>query len=156
MIDRVFVDTNVLVYARDTTEVEKNTSAVRWMTVLWAERSGALSWQVLHEYYVTVARKLRPGRDAAAAREDVASLLAWKPIPLDLPTVDAAWAVEDRYGRSWWDALIVAAARSGGCTYLLSEDHQDGQSFDGVRVISPFVHSPEATLGSTPPPAPPA
>jgi predicted nucleic acid-binding protein len=47
MIDRVFVDTNVLVYARDTTEVEKNTSAVRWMAVLWAERSGALSWQVL-------------------------------------------------------------------------------------------------------------
>ncbi|MGE0158247.1 MAG: PIN domain-containing protein [Gemmatimonadales bacterium] len=146
MTARVFVDTNVLVYARDTTEAEKHRTARHWMAMLWAERGGALSWQVLHEYYVCVTRKLTPGRDAAAAREDVASLVAWRPIPLDLATVDAAWAVEDRFGLSWWDALIVAAAQAGGCTHLLTEDLQDGQVFAGVRVISPFVHTPEEIL----------
>jgi predicted nucleic acid-binding protein len=146
MIGRVFVDTNVLVYARDPTDPEKHARALRWMAVLWAERAGVLSWQVLHEYYVSVTRKLRPGRDPTAAREDVASLIAWNPIPLDLATVDAAWALEDRFGLSWWDALIVAAAQVGGCTHLLTEDLQEGQSFEGVRVVSPFVHGPEGIL----------
>jgi predicted nucleic acid-binding protein len=146
MIGRVFVDTNVLVYARDSTEEEKHARALRWMAALWAERGGALSWQVLHEYYVVVTRKLSPARDAETAREDVASLAAWRPIELDLVTVDAAWAVEDRFGLSWWDALIVGAAQVGGCSYLLTEDLQDGQSFDGVRVVSPFTHDPEAIL----------
>jgi predicted nucleic acid-binding protein len=60
--------------------------------------------------------------------------------------VDAAWGVEDRFGLSWWDALIVAAARVGGCSYLPTADLQEGQVFEGVRVISPFLHEPEAIL----------
>lgn len=148
MIGRVFVDTNVLVYARDTTDAEKHDRALRWMAVLWAERAGTLSWQVLHEYYVTVTRKLRPGREVGAAREDVASLVAWNPVALDLTTVDAAWSFQERFDLSWWDALIVAATRVGGSTYLLTEDLQDGQVFDGVRVVSPFVHAPESIFES--------
>ena len=156
MIGRIFVDTNVLVYARDVAEAEKHARALGWMAALWAERAGALSWQVLHEYYVSVTRKLRPPRDPVMAREDVASLIAWNPIPLDLTTVDAAWAIEDRFGLPWWDALIVGAAQVGRCTFLLTEDLQDGQTFDGVTIISPFTHAPEIILGSSSPPAPPA
>ena len=147
MTARVFVDTNVLVHARDRTDEDKHGRALAWLAALWEERAGHLSWQVLQEYYVTATRKLDPPRDAASAREDVTSLVTWRPIPIDLVTIDAAWAVEDRFGLSWWDSLIVAAAQVGGCSHLLSEDLQDGQLLDGVTVIDPFVHTPESILG---------
>jgi len=146
MTARVFVDTNVLVYARDRTDEAKHARALEWLAVLWQERAGRLSWQVLQEYYVTATRKLEPPRDPADAREDVTSLVTWRPIAIELPTLDAAWGIEDRFGLSWWDALIVAAAQGGGCTHLLSEDLQDGQSFEALRVISPFTHRPESIL----------
>jgi len=147
MTARVFVDTNVLVYARDRTDADKHRRALAWMARLWETRSGRLSWQVLHEYYVTVTRKLDPPRARDDAQEDVTSLVTWRPVALGLPVIDLAWRVEDRYGLSWWDALIVAAAHVGECDYLLSEDLQDGQDFDGVEVISPFSRTPEEVLG---------
>jgi predicted nucleic acid-binding protein len=146
MTARVFVDTNVLVYARDRTDEEKHRRAMAWVAALWQERAGRLSWQVVQEYYVTVTRKLDPPRDRSDAREDVTSLVTWRPIPIGLPTIDVAWGIEDRFGLSWWDALIVAAAQIGECAYLLSEDLQDGQDFEGVTVISPFSKSPSEIL----------
>lgn len=147
MIARVFVDTNVLVYTRDNTDEDKHLRAFTWMAVLWEERAGRVSWQVLHEYYVTVTRKLDPPRDRADAREDVAALVTWHPVPIGLQTMDVAWGIEDRFGLSWWDALIVAAAQVGECDYLLSEDLQDRQDFDGVTVLSPFTVEPAEVLG---------
>jgi predicted nucleic acid-binding protein len=146
MTARVFVDTNVLVYARDRTDEEKHRRAMAWVAALWQERAGRLSWQVVQEYYVTVTRKLDPPRDRSDAREDVTSLVTWRPIPIGLPTIDVAWGIEDRFGLSWWDALIVAAAQIGECAYLLSEDLPDGQDFEGVTVISPFSKSPSEIL----------
>lgn len=148
MTATVFVDTNVFVYARDRTDEWKNRRALEWLAALWDQRAGRLSWQVLQEYYVSATRKLDPPRAASDAREDVTSLVTWQPIPLDLSTVDAAWAIEDRYGLSWWDALIVAAAEAGGCTHLLTEDLQDGQALGSVTVVDPFAHSPDAVLGA--------
>ncbi len=142
----VFVDTNVLVYARDRTDESKHRRAVEWLAALWDERAGRLSWQVLQEYYVTVTRKLDPPRDMNDAREDVVSLVTWKPLPVDLQVVDGAWAIQDRFGLSWWDALIVAAAQAGDCTLLLTEDLQDGQDLDGVTVVDPFVHTASEVL----------
>ena len=142
MTDRVFVDTNVLVYSRDSTEVEKQRQALEWLSYLWKERGGRLSSQVLQEYYVTVTEKLKPGLDTAAARADVRSLLAWGPLPVDARTIEGAWAIQDRYALSWWDALIVSAAQIADCRYLLSKDLQDGQEFGGLRVINPFSNSP--------------
>lgn len=138
----VFVDTNVLVYGRDVTDEAKNERALEWLAALWAEKAGRVSWQVLQEYYVTVTRKLDPPRDVVDAREDVTSLVEWRPIPVDLPTIDAAWAIEDRFGLSWWDSLIVATAQQGGCTYLLTEGLQDEQTLAGPTVINPFHHTP--------------
>jgi predicted nucleic acid-binding protein len=148
MSARIFVDTNVLVYARDRTDEEKHRRALAWMAALWEDRAGRLSWQVLQEYYVTATRKLDPPRDPGDAREDIASLATWQPIAVGLPTIDRAWDVEDRFGLSWWDSLIVAAAHQAACTHLLSEDLHDGQDLDGLLVISPFSHDPDSVLTS--------
>lgn len=142
MTERVFVDSNVLVYRRDASETEKQPRAAEWVEHLARSRVGRLSVQVLHEYYVTVTRRLDPGLPAEEARADVADLLVWRPLPMDADTLQEAWHVEDRFGLSLWDALIVGAARSIGCRYLLTEDLQDGDDFDGLRVVDPFTTSP--------------
>jgi predicted nucleic acid-binding protein len=134
----VFVDTNVLVYARDRAQGRKHTRAREWMTRLWETRTGRLSHQVLAEYYVTVTAKLKPGMPAAAARADVRALLAWRPIQTTAGLLERAWDLEDRHQFAWWDALIVAAAIQSGCATLLTEDLQDGQRVDDLEVVSPF------------------
>jgi len=80
MTARVFVDTNVLVNARDTTETEKQPWAELWLQALWKERRGGNRYQVLQKYYVTVTRKLEPGLPAQQARQDVQNLFVWNPV----------------------------------------------------------------------------
>lgn len=143
---RVFVDTNVLVCARDASEPEKGPRARAWMEALWRARAGRISVQVLEEYYVTVTSKLDPGLDPAEGRSDVRALSAWRPLPLDADLVEAAWGLEDRWGFSFWDAMIVAAGRRAGCRYLLSEDLQDGQALNDMEVVDPFRRSPDEVL----------
>ncbi len=144
MAGEVFVDTNVLVYSRDTAELEKHKKAAAWMTHLWNTRQGRLSYQVLQEFYVTVTEKLDPGLDRDAARRDVRSFLPWRPMPIDAQVLEGAWHIQDRHRLSWWDSLIVAAAEVSGCAYLLTEDLQEDAMLGPVRVVNPFRVSPEA------------
>ena len=144
MSDVLFVDTTLLVYARDSSEAKKQPRAADWMQRLWQERSGRLSWQVLQEYYVTVTQKLRPGLPVADARHDVRLLSAWQPLSADGPMVDSAWQIETRYRLSFWDALIVSAAQRAGARYLLSEDLQDGLAIGELQVVNPFKHAPDS------------
>jgi len=146
MTDLVFVDTNVLVYRFDAGKPEKQKAAEVWVSRLWKIRSGRLSFQVLREFYITVTRKLPNQLEKGAARNVVRALLAWKPVAGSDRLIASAWEIEDRYSISWWDALIVAAAREQSCTMLLTEDLQDGQVLAGVRVANPFLNQPEKVL----------
>ena len=139
----VFVDTNVLVYVRDRSEPEKQRRAAEWIAGLWDTGLGRLSYQVLQEYYVTLTTKLDPPRSTEDARNDVGALRAWKPVGIDHQTIERAWEVQDRYGYSWWDALIVAAALQSGSRYLLTEDLQAGQVIDTMTIVSPFERDTE-------------
>ncbi len=59
----------------------------------------------------------------------------WQPIQIDLAVLRRAWVIEERFRFSWWDGLIVAAAQASESPVLLTEDLQDGQGFDGARVV---------------------
>ena len=142
MSDDVFVDTNVLVYARDAGEGAKQVRAAAWLDVLWEGGRARTSVQVLQEYYAVVTRKLKPGLAVADARADVRSLAAWDPIPNDSALMERAWQLEDAGGLAIWDALIVAAAQRAHCGVLLTEDLQAGRDFGGVRVVNPFETEP--------------
>ncbi len=137
-----FVDTNVIVYARDLRDGQKQARAEAWISSLWRSRTGRISEQVLNEFYVTVTQKLSPGLNRADARADVVALQAWNPVALDAPIRERAWQVQDRYGLSYWDSLIVSAAQASGCERLLTEDLQGGQDLKGLVVVNPFDHEP--------------
>ncbi len=144
MTEKIFVDSNVLIYSRDLAAPKKQVRALEWMEYLWNSRQGRLSFQVLNEFYITVTKKLKPGLKKEPAREEIRDFLAWNPIVIDESILIRAWAVEDRYALSSWDSLIVAAAEIQRCRYLLTEDLRDGQELFDIKVINPFLRSPES------------
>ena len=143
--DRFFVDTNVLLYSVDESEATKRARARQWMEALWSSDSGRLSWQVLNEFYWNAVRKLKT--PAARARENVETLALWQPVDFGLALLHRAWYWSDTAGVTYWDSLILAAAESTGCKYLLSEDFQAGQKFGETTILNPFRAAPEDFLG---------
>jgi predicted nucleic acid-binding protein len=142
MTEPVFVDTNVLIYALDDADEIKQQAARLWRATLWERRLGRTSFQVLQEFYVKVSKQWPGAREQA--RAEVRDLLAWRPVKVNAEMMERAWKIQDRYQLSFWDALIVAAAKSAACGYLLTEDLQPDQNLDGVRVLSPFLCSPDS------------
>ena len=140
----VFVDSNVLLYAVDDVDPEKQRLASNWRAELWKSRRGRVSFQVLGEFYINAVRKQPAAREEA--RAEVRDLLAWNPVVTDAALLERGWKLQDRYRLSYWDALIVAAAKATSCRYLLTEELQAGQQLDGIEVVNPFLRSPESTL----------
>jgi predicted nucleic acid-binding protein len=137
--DRTFVDTNILVYAHDSSETAKQPIARSRLDALWAEHAGTLSTQVLQEFYCVATRKMSPPLARAEAREIVGAYAAWPVVLLDPAVILAATDLEEKHGLSFWEALVVQAATVGGAGRLLTEDLQDGMVIEGVRIENPFA-----------------
>ena len=134
-----FVDANVLVYFASPTEPLKQQVARTLIGQLWREQRARTSVQALNEFYSVVTRKVSHAVSAEKAWARVEELMQWDPQPVDAGLLRCARAVEQRYKLSWWDSLIVAAARLQQCTVLYTEDLQHGAMLDGVKVVNPFI-----------------
>jgi len=137
----LFVDTNVFLYALDKANLKKHETAQMWKAELWKSRRGRTSFQVLQEFYARATQKW-PNL-FLEVRSSVRNLLEWNPIVMDSEILERAWKIQDRFKLSFWDALIVAAAKAASCRYLLTEDLQADQELDGVLVVNPFRYSPD-------------
>jgi predicted nucleic acid-binding protein len=138
---KTFVDTNVIVYAYDTTAGEKHSAARKIMMDLWRSGGGLVSTQVLQELYVTLTRKVPRRLKPAQAVEIIEDLLTWDVAVNDGEAILQAIGLETREKLSFWDALVVVAAAHGGAEVLLSEDLADGRTLAGVRIQNPFPPS---------------
>jgi predicted nucleic acid-binding protein len=144
---KVFVDTNVLVYAHDVDAGRKNQIARQVVSELWQTQRGIVSTQVLQEFYVTVCRKLSTPLDRSTARRIVEAYQVWDVHSLDVSDIVAASEIEERHQLSFWDSLIVSAARRTNADRLLTEDLQAGQRIEGILIENPFADS--VNYGST-------
>jgi len=142
----VFVDTNVFIYALDKADPRKHQSAQMWKAELWKSRRGRISFQVIHEFYARTIQKWPALR--LEVRSATRDLLEWHPIVMDSEILETAWGIHDGYKISFWDALIVAAAKAASCRYLLTEDLQADQELDGVVVVNPFRSGPSDISGA--------
>jgi predicted nucleic acid-binding protein len=138
MIDKLFVDTNILIYAYDLDAGAKHKQAAELIRGLWQNGSGVLSTQVLQEFYVNVTQKIVKPVPFAAARGIIDAYRAWQVQVNTVETVLLASEYQERNQLSFWDAMIVAAAVQGGATVLLTEDLNAGQLIEGVQVRNPF------------------
>lgn len=134
-----FVDTNVLVYGHDRSAADKVDRARRLIDRLWEDGTGALSIQVLQEFFVVVTRKLARPVDPDAAQSAIEDLGRWKVHSPVVADVLVATGISRRHRISFWDAMIVRSAQQLGCSTLWSEDLTEKRRYEGVQVRNPFT-----------------
>lgn len=137
--DKVFLDTNIIVYAYDITAGAKHETAKDTLTDLWESGAGVISTQVLQEFFVTVTRKIPNPLDSAKAKEIVSDLLTWDVVVIDGAVITSAIELLPKFGYSFWDSLIIQAAIDSGAVTLLSEDLSHRQTIEGISIINPFI-----------------
>ena len=136
MSARSFFDTNILLYTDSSDAPAKRKRALELLGEHRLARSGVVSLQVLQEYFVAATRKL--GVDVDVARRKVELFANFHLVVLDVEDVLAAVDLHRLHQVSFWDALIVRAAKQGGCPDVYSEDLQHDRTIDGVRIVNPF------------------
>jgi predicted nucleic acid-binding protein len=137
MSGKTFVDSNVLIYAHDFKATAKQPIAKAVLSDLWNEGIGALSVQVLQEFYVNVTRKIARPLPKDSARRVVHAYQAWC-INTGPADVTNAFRIEDEAQIGFWDALIVASALKCGAMRIVSEDLNAGQRISGISIVNPF------------------
>ena len=140
MNDRVLADTNVLVYAYDRSEPHKQQQALQILDRLAVSGAGAISTQVLGEFFVAVTRKITAPLTVDEGYTRVNNYLrSWAVLNLTgMVVLEAARGVRD-HAMSFWDAQIWAVARLNQIPVVLSEDFQDESAVEGVRFVNPFA-----------------
>lgn len=135
-----FFDSNILVYAFDQRDPRRSSIAQDLLARAQREHSAVISAQVVQETLNVLMRRLTPPMSATNARKVLDHILVplWRIHP-SAALYARGLGIQERYGFSFYDSLIVAAALEGGCTRLLSEDMQHGQQIEGVRVENPFL-----------------
>lgn len=139
--DRQFIDTNILVYAFDSSNESKYIIANKLVKKLWENRLGCLSTQVLQEFYVTVTRKIPIPLPHQEASDLIVELGKWTLHLITVQDITKAIELQNKYKIAFWDALILSSASKLGCHTLLTEDLNHGQAYDGVIAINPFVNN---------------
>ena len=135
---KVFVDTNIIVYAYDISAGEKHKKAMEIMGNLWDSGHGIISSQVLQEFFVNATRKIAKPLDVVTAKEIVKDLLKWKVVNVNGDMILEAMDIHSSHKYSFWDSMIIAAAIEGGAGTILSEDLSDSQMVKGVVIKNPF------------------
>jgi predicted nucleic acid-binding protein len=144
MNDKFFLDTNILVYTFDDGDSGKRARARELVAEALSESHGIISYQVIQEFLNAALRKFVKPLSAADAERYLTVVL--EPLCAVFASVELyhqAIDIAERWMYSFYDSLIVASALQAGCTVLYSEDLQHGQKIGGLRILNPFVESPQ-------------
>lgn len=139
MIERYLVDTNLLVYAYDRTEPEKQLKAVEILDTLVKSRTGVLSSQILSEFFNVVTRKLPTPLTIEEGHERVSNYLqSWEVVDYTgFIVLEAIRGVKEHHF-PFWDSLVWSTAKMNQIPVVLTEDFSNNSTIDGVRFINPF------------------
>ena len=132
-----FFDTNVFVYADDSSAPRKKSRAVELITSHQRDRNAIVSLQVMQEYFAIATRKL--GVQAAVAQQKVELMARMRVVRFTADDVTRAIEIHRLHSISFWDAMVVHAAVLGGADVLFTEDLQAGWRYGRLRVENPFV-----------------
>jgi predicted nucleic acid-binding protein len=135
---KIFLDTNVIIYAYDVSAGAKREKAQKIIVDLWESGQGLLSTQVLQEFFVSVTRKIPQPLELKTAKQIVSDLLRWDIVINDGNSIMEAIELLSDHRYSFWDSLIIQAAIKGGASLLLSEDLSGGQNIKGITIKNPF------------------
>jgi predicted nucleic acid-binding protein len=145
MSAKFFLDTNILVYTFDEENPEKRERARALVAEALAESRGAISYQVIQEFLNAALRKFSKPLTAGDAERYLTVVL--EPLCAVFAGVELyhqAIDISERWKYSFYDSLVIASALQAGCTVLYSEDLQHGQKIGDLRILNPFVESPQS------------
>lgn len=137
MTSKVFIDTNILVYALDQHNPDKHKKSRNCLRHLARTSGGVISTQVMQEFYVTATKKLHV--NALIVKEILHSFSQFEIVLISPEIIDRAVDCQVRNQISFWDALIVSAAQSACCEVLWTEDLNPGQIIQEVRIENPLI-----------------
>jgi predicted nucleic acid-binding protein len=139
MSDKVFLDTNIIVYAHDRSSGDKHAVAREIMERLWESRKGVISVQILQEFFVCVTQKIAKPLVIKNARTILEYLSNWDVVVNDKYIILKAIDLQEKYRLSFWDSLVIQAAIQGQARILLSEDLPHGQAVKDLKILNPFT-----------------
>ena len=141
MRGKIFLDTNIFVYSIDSSaeQEEKRNVARKLVKTHIREESGVISVQVIQEFFQVATRKIRAPISIEDALEFIHYMASLQIVTPDFDMVVAAVRIHQKHSISFWDALIMQAAKAAECFQVLSEDLQDGFRFDDLTVKNPFL-----------------
>jgi predicted nucleic acid-binding protein len=140
--DKYFVDTNILIYAHDSSAGDKHRHAQALLQELWDAGNGVLSTQVLQELCVNLRRKVSRPVPYDELRRMVEDYMSWEVVVNGRESTIQALEIANRFKISYWDALVIYAAERSGANTLYSEDLAHRQKFMTVEVVNPFLRDP--------------
>ena len=138
MPDKIFVDTNILVYAHDVSAGIKHATAKKLIQELWENKTGCLSIQVMQEFYAAVTQKVPTPMDHVTATGIILDLRYWKVHEPKIDDVVSAVDIHQQYQISFWDAMILQSALQLECSLIWSEDLNPGQVYESMKLVNPF------------------
>ena len=139
MTGKIFLDTNIIVYAHDRSSGEKNRIAEDILLYLWESKRGILSTQVMQEFYVIITRKIPSPLPIMDAKKILEYFMTWQVVINDTHTVLQAIDIQKKHGFSFWDSLILQSSIQGNADILFSEDMSDGLAIENLKIINPFL-----------------
>jgi predicted nucleic acid-binding protein len=140
MSARFFLDTNIIVYSFDPSSARKSEAAQRLLRQALLTRKGAISYQVVQEFFNVVHKHSQGAMRLEEAEHFLSSVLGPLCVVHSSPALfHKALQIFGRFRLQWYDSLIVAGAMEAKCRILYSEDFQNGQKFDDLEVRNPFL-----------------
>ena len=138
MTDKIFIDTNIFVYAYTADDKNKNEIACNLLRENVVKNNIFISTQIINEFYSVMTKyKHSHGQIEYYVKEITEQTIVSS---LDLKKIERCFRVKEKYGYSWWDSLVLTSALEDGCSILYSEDLQNGQIIENwLKIVNPFM-----------------
>jgi predicted nucleic acid-binding protein len=134
---KIFIDTNIIIYANDKRDVAKQKKAIGIITSLMKNRNGTISTQVLQEYAYMSLNKLKQSQDVVLRQLKL--LESFEVVNQSADQIRRAVEIMHLYNIGFWDACIISNAENANCIEIYSENLNTGQFYSGIQIINPLV-----------------
>jgi len=139
MAGKIFLDTNIFIYAHNLDAGVKYEKGSRVIKDIWEKGNGIISTQVLQEFYVHLTKNIADPLSPTVARNLARNYLSWEVVHTGPETIFHASEIEEQYGLSFWDSLIVSAASEAKAEKIFTENWIHGQMIEGMLIENPFI-----------------
>jgi len=138
MIEKVFIDSNIFIYAYTGDDERKHSVARDLLRNNVLNNEIIISVQILNEFYSVLARFKYPHNEIKSCMDEIIEQV--KVLPLELETIKRCIFIKEKYNYSWWNSLVLASALENDCAILYSEDLQSNQIIENkLRIVNPFI-----------------